>query len=117
MEEEAIKEGKIEQVREGIAFLEEAFVKCSKGKDFFGGEKIGFLDISFGCFLQWLNVIAKVNDFEPFILEWKTPRLFKWAENFCSHSCVKELIPDAHKLEEFSKLLFAKIRAAAHTGK
>jgi glutathione S-transferase len=51
----------LEQVCEGLALLEEAFGKCSKGKAFFGGDRIGFLDIAFGCFLGWLRATERMN--------------------------------------------------------
>ncbi|KAB2055910.1 hypothetical protein ES319_A11G069300v1 [Gossypium barbadense] len=51
----------IRQVEKGLVLLEGAFVKCSKGKAFFGEDQIGYLDIAFGCFLCLLRVEEKVN--------------------------------------------------------
>ncbi|KAK1362933.1 glutathione S-transferase U17-like [Heracleum sosnowskyi] len=50
------KKAVIKLVQEGLVLLEDAYTKCSKGKVFFGGEKIGYLDIALGCFLGWLRV-------------------------------------------------------------
>ncbi|KAL0421224.1 UNVERIFIED_CONTAM: Glutathione S-transferase U17 [Sesamum latifolium] len=38
----------LEESGEGLVLLEEAFTKCSKGQKFFGGERIGYLDIALG---------------------------------------------------------------------
>lgn len=94
-------------VEEVFALLEEAFVKCSKGKDFFGGDRIGFLDIAFGSFLAWLKVTEKLSNIQ-LIDESKTPNLYKWAERFCSDPCVKDVIPDTDELTEFAKAMFAR---------
>ncbi|ONI30655.1 hypothetical protein PRUPE_1G264800 [Prunus persica] len=60
----------------GPVLLEEAFEKTSKGKDFFSGDKIGYLDIAFGCFLGWLRVTEKMNGVK-LLDETKTPGLPK----------------------------------------
>ncbi|GLT41578.1 hypothetical protein SLA2020_156310 [Shorea laevis] len=103
-QEEDAKKAAIAQMEEGLVPLEEAFGKCSKGKAFFGGDRIGFLDIAFGCFLGWLRVIEKAGGIE-LLNETKTPSLLKWAERFSSDTAVKELIPDTDKLAEFGKAL------------
>ncbi|GKV22750.1 hypothetical protein SLEP1_g32583 [Rubroshorea leprosula] len=103
-QEEDAKKAAIAQMEESLVPLEEAFGKCSKGKAFFGGDRIGFLDIAFGCFLGWLRVIEKVGGIE-LLNETKTPSLLKWAERFSSDTAVKELIPDTDKLAEFGKAL------------
>ena len=41
----------LDQMVEVLALLEEAFGKYCKGKAFFGGDRIEFLDIAFGSFL------------------------------------------------------------------
>lgn len=37
----------IERLEERMRLLEEKFVKCSKGQAYFGGDKIGIIDIAF----------------------------------------------------------------------
>ncbi|GLT41579.1 hypothetical protein SLA2020_362760 [Shorea laevis] len=109
-QEEDAKKAAIAQMEEGLVPLEEAFGKCSKGKAFFGGDRIGFLDIAFGCFLGWLRVIEKAGGIE-LLNETKTPSLLKWAERFSSDIAVKELLPDTDKLAEFRKKAQAKMTA------
>lgn len=102
--EEEAKLAAIEQVVEGLALLEEAFEKCSKGKSFFGGDSIGYLDIAFGCFLGWLRATEKIADMK-FLDEAKTPGLVGWAERFCSDDAVKDVMPKTDMLVEIAKIL------------
>ena len=80
-------------------------MKCSKGKDFFGGDRIGYLDIALGCFLGWLRVSEKVNGVKLLDAD-KTPGLAGWADKFCLDDSVKDVMPETDKLVEFAKILF-----------
>ncbi|KAF7123924.1 hypothetical protein RHSIM_Rhsim12G0128500 [Rhododendron simsii] len=102
--EEEAKLAAIERVVEGLALLEEAFEKCSKGKSFFGGDSIGYLDIAFGCFLGWLRATEKIADVK-LLDEAKTPGLVGWAERFCSDDAVKDVMPKTDMLVEIAKIL------------
>ncbi|KAL2904286.1 Glutathione S-transferase U18 [Bienertia sinuspersici] len=101
-----------EQVREGLSLLEDAFDKCSKGKPFFSGDKVGYLDIAFGSYLGWVRVSEKMNNIELISKE-KTPNLHAWAERFCADDAVKNYMPETEKLMGFAKMLMAKHQAAA----
>ncbi|KAH7833418.1 hypothetical protein Vadar_006173 [Vaccinium darrowii] len=101
------KEAKVaalEEVREGLMLLEDTFAKCGKGKDFFGGDTIGYLDIVLGSFLGWLRATKKLADIK-LIDETKTPGLFGWAEKFGSNVAVKDVIPETDKLVELFKMM------------
>lgn len=50
--EKDAKKAVLQKIIEGLCLLEEAFVKCSKGKDFFGGESIGYVNIALGLFIR-----------------------------------------------------------------
>lgn len=50
------------QMSEKLAFLEDGFVSCSKGKGFFGGDSVGYVDIVLGCFLGWMRATEIVMD-------------------------------------------------------
>ncbi|XP_038702887.1 glutathione S-transferase U17-like [Tripterygium wilfordii] len=100
------------QVEEGLLLLEGAVVACSKAKAFFGGDEIGFLDIAFGCFLAWLRVIEKANG-AKLLDEAKFPNLTDWAERFCAHAAVKDVMPETDKLAKFAKVLQARKKSAA----
>jgi glutathione S-transferase len=100
-----------EVMEEVVEKMEEAFEKCSKGKPFFGGDMIGYLDIAFGSFLGWLSVIE--HDYERKVLvEEKAPNLVKWAERFIADPAVKGIIPETERLVKLSKAFQIKWRAA-----
>ena len=98
------------KLKEGSVLLEEAFIKCSKGKGFFGGERIGYIDIAFGCFLGWLNAVEKIAGLK-LVDEAVTPGLAAWAERFCSHEAVKGVIPETERLVELAKIIQARLKA------
>ncbi|CAI0627667.1 unnamed protein product, partial [Linum tenue] len=106
---EEAKNAAVEQLKEGLALLEE----ISKGKDFFGGEKIGFIDIAFGSMLAWLRALQVMLGGVKLLDEEKTPGLCKWAAKFSADPAVKDVLPETEKIIEFAKLLVAKIKAAA----
>ncbi|XP_047318322.1 glutathione S-transferase U17-like [Impatiens glandulifera] len=103
-EPEEEKPTKFERVREGLALLEEAFMKTSKGKTFFGGENIGLLDISFGSFLGLLKTGEKMMNVK-ILEESTTPNLVAWADCFLSHQAVKGVVPETDVLVELAKKL------------
>ncbi|OMP00995.1 hypothetical protein CCACVL1_03209 [Corchorus capsularis] len=111
--EEARKEAMV-PVDEGLALLEEAFGKCSKGKSFFGGDQIGFLDIAMGTTVRWLKAFEILCDVE-LLSEAKTPALLKWADTFCSHPAVKHVLNETEQLVEFTNQIAAKFIAAGVT--
>ncbi|KAK3027851.1 hypothetical protein RJ639_041485 [Escallonia herrerae] len=100
------KKAAIQETQEGLALLEAAFVKCSKGKAYFGGDSIGYIDIALGCLLGWLEVGEEVANVK-FLDESKTPVLVGWAKKFRLHDAAKEVIPEAEKLMETVKMIQA----------
>ncbi|KAK4429932.1 Glutathione S-transferase U17 [Sesamum alatum] len=95
------------KVFEGFALLEEVFVKFSKGKAFFGGDNVGYLDIALGCFLGWVKV-AEIIGGGKLLDESRFPGLAAWAERFLSHDVAKDIVRDAPTILEF----FGKVQAA-----
>lgn len=109
-EGEDARKAAIGQVEEGLMLLEEAFDKCSQGQAFFGKDQIGYLDITFGCFLGWLRVTEKMSGIK-LLNEINTPALLKWADRFCNDAAVKDVMPETEKLAEFAKMLRGRVRA------
>ncbi|KAB1207975.1 Glutathione S-transferase U18 [Morella rubra] len=105
------KKAVVEQLTESLVLLDEAFEKCSKGKPFFGGDGIGYIDIALGSILGWLRVTEKISRVK-LLDEAKTPRLVKWADRFCADGAVKDVMPETDKLIEFNKMLMAKMKGA-----
>ncbi|GAA0184692.1 hypothetical protein Leryth_020453 [Lithospermum erythrorhizon] len=101
--EEGKKAG-LEAVSEGLSLLEDAFKKISKGNKFFGGEKIGYLDIALGSYLGWLKVTEKLAN-AKLLDEEKTPGLFKWTGDFVAEDDVKEFMPETEKLVGFAQMI------------
>ncbi|MCE3051946.1 hypothetical protein HAX54_051237 [Datura stramonium] len=89
----------LEKMSEGNLLLEEAFIKISKGKSFFGGERIGYLDIVLGSLLGWVKA-HEIMDEMKILDDIKMPSLAEWDERFCSDKVVKDIIPQPEKLVE-----------------
>ncbi|XP_022941726.1 glutathione S-transferase U17-like [Cucurbita moschata] len=104
-----VKKGLINQGVEAIGLLEEAFGTLSRGKAFFGGDHIGFVDIAFGSFLGWIRV-AEISNGMKLMDAGKTPGLDGWSQRFSAHHAVKDLLPDTAKLLEFSNVVSAKLK-------
>ncbi|XP_021731147.1 glutathione S-transferase U16-like [Chenopodium quinoa] len=109
---EEVRAAAIEKVKEGLSLLEDAFVKCSKGKPFFSGDNIGYLDIALGSYLGWLYVYEKLSNINALNKE-ETPSLLTWAERFSAADAVKDYIPEVDKLMEFAKIIMPRFKAAA----
>ncbi|KAK1390653.1 Glutathione transferase [Heracleum sosnowskyi] len=81
----------------------EAFEKIEeeiKGKTFFGGESLGFLDIALGWISLWLPVWEQVGSFK--ILDpIKFPGIASWVENFTSQAVIKEKLPSKERAVQF----------------
>ncbi|KAG5563063.1 hypothetical protein RHGRI_005718 [Rhododendron griersonianum] len=87
------KEKAIESARESLSFLEEQI----EGKTFFGGEKIGFLDLAVGWIPLGLGVMEQVGEMKLLDAE-KFPSLHEWSQNFIKIPLIKEALPPREKL-------------------
>ncbi|KAK3038605.1 hypothetical protein RJ639_027268 [Escallonia herrerae] len=101
----------VQETQEVLALLEEAFVKCSKGKAYFGGDSIGYIDITLGSLLGWLEVGEEVANVK-FLDQSKTPGLVGWAKKFRLDDAAKEFIPEAEKLKQTVKMIQAMAKAS-----
>ncbi|KAL0364113.1 UNVERIFIED_CONTAM: Glutathione S-transferase U17 [Sesamum angustifolium] len=107
--EEGQKAAAVDKATQILVVLEDAFTQCSKGRKFFGGDRIGYLDIALGSFLPWVRVIHKMCGVS-LIDECKTPKLFRWAQHFSADAAVQDVLPETDKLLEFAQLFVAKLR-------
>ncbi|XP_062201425.1 glutathione S-transferase U17-like [Phragmites australis] len=84
-----------------LQLLEEAFVKLSHGKHYFGGDSVGYLDIALGSYVGLVKAVEKIAGVS-LLDEAKVPNLAVWADRLCAHPAVVDAIPDADKFVEFS---------------
>ncbi|WVZ57434.1 hypothetical protein U9M48_007820, partial [Paspalum notatum var. saurae] len=89
------------QVAMALEHLEEAFVKCSQGKHYFGGDSVGFLDLVLGSHLGWFKAVEKIAGIKV-LDEAKYPEITAWADRFCARHAVKDVMPETDRLVEFS---------------
>ncbi|KAF3683355.1 Glutathione S-transferase U18 [Capsicum annuum] len=101
----------LEKMSEASVLLEEAFIKISKGKSFFGGDRIGHLDIVLGSTLGWVKANEIMNEMK-ILDERKMPSLAEWDERFCSDKVLKDIIQQPEKLVEIFRE-FREIKKAA----
>ncbi|WOG90879.1 hypothetical protein DCAR_0310125 [Daucus carota subsp. sativus] len=81
------------QTAENLKYVEELL----KGKKFFGGETIGYLDLAFGWMAYLINVLEEVSG-ATLIKKEEFPLLSKWMENFYELPEFKESWPDRDRL-------------------
>ncbi|KAL6528660.1 hypothetical protein OROMI_029305 [Orobanche minor] len=95
------REKAIVETEQSLKFLENEI----KDKKFFGGEKIGPVDIAANAIAHWFRIASELVGLE-LLTEDKFPKLSKWADEFCNCSTVKEHLPPKDKLIEFFKARF-----------
>ena len=100
------------QVSTALRHLEAAFVECSQGRSYFGGDDIGFLDIVLGSHLGWLKAVEKIAGVKV-LDESKLPELTAWAERFDAHHAVRDVMPETDRLVQFNTYLIGVLRAKA----
>ncbi|XP_044510743.1 probable glutathione S-transferase [Mangifera indica] len=108
-----IKQGKdqeaLQEAMENLKFLEENL----KGKKFFGGEKIGYLDIALGWLANLISLLEEIIDIKIIDKE-RFPLLFGWIQEFSQAPIIKESWPPHDKmLTRFQIMLENQLKLAA----
>ncbi|CAA7038090.1 unnamed protein product [Microthlaspi erraticum] len=98
----------IKEAQELIMFLE----KEVTGKDFFGGEKIGFLDMVIGTMIPYCGVRAWEFMGIDMIPEEKFPELNRWIKNLNEVEIVRECVPPREEHIEHLKRNAKRIKSA-----
>ncbi|KAM0837436.1 hypothetical protein ACQ4PT_061660 [Festuca glaucescens] len=116
---QAFKNNTEEERTEGINLtlaaaetLEGALKECSKGKPFFGGDSMGYVDVVMGGLISWLQGTEELCGAKLFD-DSKTPLLLSWVERFVMLDAAKVALPDVGELVEFAKMRLAQLAAAA----
>lgn len=92
------REEAIKTAQESIEILD----KQIESKKFFGGEKLGFLDLVVGSLPNWLEFIEELEGIKLVDPE-KFPSFHAWAQNFVEIPIIKERIPKAEDLINYFK--------------
>jgi glutathione S-transferase len=102
------KKKAVDAALELLTFLE----KHIQGKKFFGGEKIGYLDIVAGWISYWLNVLEELGEIELLTAE-RFPSLHEWSHNFIQTSPIKDCIPPREMVVEYFSFGINYVRSLA----
>lgn len=62
------------------------------GKKYFGGKKIGYLDLVIGWTSLWLNAMEEVGGMKLLVPE-KFPSLSEWTQNFIRVPAIQDSLP------------------------
>ncbi|KAJ9680216.1 hypothetical protein PVL29_019503 [Vitis rotundifolia] len=109
-----IKEGKEQEeamveAMENLQFLEEEL----RGKKFFGGERIGFVDLALGWLANLISILEDVAGLK-LVGEDKFPLLSAWMKDFADSPLIKDnWQPRDKMITKFQALRDAKLAAAA----
>ncbi|XP_057801311.1 probable glutathione S-transferase [Salvia miltiorrhiza] len=68
-----------------------------KGKKFFGGDNIGFVDFVGNFLAFWIPILQEVVGLH-ILTQDKFPNICKWADEFCNDSFVKKHLPEKEKV-------------------
>ncbi|KAK2981906.1 hypothetical protein RJ640_005761 [Escallonia rubra] len=68
-----------------------------KGKSFFGGEAIGYLDLALGWISYWLPVWDEISSLQ-LLDSLKFPSITTWQNNFLENPVIKENLPPKEKM-------------------
>ncbi|XP_073282759.1 probable glutathione S-transferase [Primulina huaijiensis] len=78
-----------------------------KGKKFFGGDGIGFVDVVGNVIAYWSVIIQELVGIDIITKE-KFPNLCAWIDEYVNSSFVKEHLPDREKLTDSLRARFQK---------
>ncbi|CAL4931920.1 unnamed protein product [Urochloa decumbens] len=93
-----------------VETLEAAFRECSKGKPFFGGDNVGYLDVMLGGLVAWVHASEARHGLKIFGAS-RSPLLNAWVDRFSKLDETKAVLPDIQRLVEYAKMREAQAAA------
>jgi glutathione S-transferase len=107
------QEAAVRQVHENLALLEaELREGAFKGRRFFGGDEVGFLDVVLGCGSYWLAVFEEVTGVQ-LVDAGAFPLFHAWLRDFEAQDEVRETIPSIDRLLDYARGLRQMLLAMA----
>ncbi|GMH10190.1 hypothetical protein Nepgr_012031 [Nepenthes gracilis] len=97
----------IEETKENLMILE----KVLEGKSFFGGERIGFVDIVANVIAYWVFLYQEAVEKEVLTEEFSV--LCNWKDKYVNHSIIKETLPPKDKSVAYYRARFAQSKASS----
>ncbi|CAN1282535.1 Glutathione S-transferase U7 [Linum perenne] len=105
------REDALEEFSQQITFLEGEL----KGKEYFGGERIGFVDIAAFFILHWIDVMQEVTETDV-ITKVKFPLIVEWMEKLRDNNVVLGCLPEREKHLDYVRARRAAAEEAAAKG-
>ncbi|XVF06825.1 hypothetical protein REPUB_Repub06bG0084100 [Reevesia pubescens] len=107
--DDKLMEEEVKQAMDAIEILDREM----KGKKFFGGETIGFIDIVLSVITNWMEAIEEVLGIK--ICDSKNhPFINQWKKNFVELPIIKQNLPPKHRLLRFyQRYRQSKVAAAS----
>ncbi|GMH10191.1 hypothetical protein Nepgr_012032 [Nepenthes gracilis] len=105
--EETEVENAIEETRENLKILE----KTLEDKNFFGGERIGFVDIVANVIAYWVFLFQEAAEKEVLTEEFSI--LCNWKNKYVNHNITKETLPPKDKAVAFYRAHFARSKTSS----
>ncbi|EER94605.1 hypothetical protein BDA96_01G341000 [Sorghum bicolor] len=106
------REEPLKQMLAAVETLEGGLKECSKGKPFFGGDSVGYVDVVLGGAVSYAKGHDALFGAKLFDAE-KTPLLAAWMERFGELDAAKAVLQDVDRVVEYAKMLIAKNAAMA----
>nr|XP_016443238.1 PREDICTED: probable glutathione S-transferase [Nicotiana tabacum] len=94
------QEKAIKETIEMLTIIEEQAI--GEENKFFGGDKIGIVDLAFGIIPHWLEVIEDIVGVK-LLKPHSFPRLLNWVQNFKEETVIKENLPNRDDMFVFFK--------------
>ncbi|WVZ57443.1 hypothetical protein U9M48_007826 [Paspalum notatum var. saurae] len=97
----------LRQMSAAVEALEGGLEDCSKGKRFFGGDSVGYVDVVLGGAASYAKAHEPLFGAKLFDAA-RTPRLAAWLERFCELDAARAVLQDVNRVVQYGRMLIAK---------